>query len=73
MSQGNLVSDFPPHNFAIRLFCDACGHQANLDRSKVPENLTIPELNKRLRCVACRSKQCSIRIIYAGAGGFRHS
>ena len=73
VTEGNCISDFPSDQFAIRLFCDACGHQADLDRSRVPEGLTVPELTKRLRCSACGSRECSIRIIFAGAGGFSHS
>lgn len=73
MSDGNLVTDFPPPMFAIRLFCDSCGHQADLDRSRVPESLAVPELTKRLRCARCGSRRSSIRIIFAGAGGYSHS
>jgi hypothetical protein len=69
----NRLADFPPDQFAIHLFCDSCGHQADLDRTKVPETLTIPALTRRLRCGACGGRDCSIRIIYAGAGGFAHS
>ena len=73
MKGGNRLCEFQAPAFAIRLFCDACGHQADLDRSKVPEAITIPELTRRLRCSACGERECSIRIIYAGAGGFSHS
>jgi hypothetical protein len=73
MTDGNRVADFPAPEFTIRLFCDACGHQADLDRATVPATLTIPELTKRLRCTACGRRACSVRIIYSGAGGFAHS
>ena len=71
--EGNRLSDFPPDQFGIRLFCDTCRHQATLDRAKSPDNLTVPELTRRLRCAKCGGRECSIRIIYSGAGGFRHS
>jgi len=31
---GNQLSDFPPEQFTISLFCDACDHRADLDREK---------------------------------------
>ena len=69
---GNQLSDFPPEQFTISLFCDACDHRADLDREKVPEGMTIQELRHHLRCSACGSRECSLRIIYLGAGGFQH-
>jgi hypothetical protein len=73
VKDGNLVSDFPAPAFTIRLFCDACGHQADLDTTKTAEGVTVQQLTKRLRCTSCGSRECSIRIIYTGAGGFSHS
>ena len=70
---GNQLSDFPSPEFTIHLFCDACGHQANLDREKVPENVSVQELTQRLSGTFLGSRESSIRIIYTGAGGFRHS
>ena len=70
---GNQLSDFPPEQFTISLFCEACDHRADLDRKKVPEGMTIQELRLHLRCSACGSRECSLRIIYSWAGGFRHS
>jgi hypothetical protein len=71
LTDGNVVSDFPALDFAIRLFCYACRHPANLDREHVPADTPIQDVTRRLRCAACGSRECSIRIIYAGAGGFR--
>ena len=71
--EGNQLSDFPPDQFTISLFCDACDHQADLDREKVPDGMTIQELRQHLRCTECGSRDCSLRIIYSGAGGFRHA
>ena len=73
LNDGNSVADFPTPDFTIRLFCDACGHQADLDREKVPGDTLIADLTERLCCTACGSRECSIRIIYSGAGGFSHS
>lgn len=70
--EGNQLSDFPPDQFAIHLFCDACDHRGDLDRQKVPQGMTIQELRKHLRCSECGSRECSLRIIYSGAGGYRH-
>ena len=69
--EGNHLSDFPPEQFTINLFCDACDHRADLDREKVPAGMTIQELRQRLRCSFCGSRECSLRISYSGAGGFR--
>ena len=46
---------------------------AELVTTGLPEGLTVPELTKRLRCSVCGSRECSVRIIFAGAGGFSHS
>ncbi len=67
----NVLSDFPPDQFAIAVTCDHCGHGVWLDRSTVPEGVTIPALRSRLRCTACGWKGASIRIVYVAAGGFR--
>jgi hypothetical protein len=69
--EGNVLSEFPPDQFTISLFCESCDHQAILDREKVPDAMTVHELRKHLRCTACGSRNCSIRIIHTGAGGFR--
>jgi len=69
----NSLTDFPPDQFTISLFCDACDHSADLDREKVPEGMTIQELRQHLRCSACGSRGCSIRIAYTGAGRFKHA
>ena len=52
--------------------CDACGHQSPLDRAKVPDGMTIPQLIQALRCSSCGSRETSIRIVYTGAGGFAY-
>lgn len=70
-SEGNHLSDFPSPDFTIRLFCDACGHQADPDRDKVPAGMTVQQLPQHLRCTECGGRECSTRIIYTGAGGFR--
>lgn len=70
--ESNQLSDFPPDQFTISLFCEACDHRANLDREKVPEDMTVQELRQHLQCSACGSRECSLRIVYTGAGGIRH-
>ena len=37
----NLLTDFRFPDFAIRLFCDACGRQEELDRANVPEDIAV--------------------------------
>lgn len=70
---GNLLPDFPPDEFTIIVFCDSCDHRADLDRDNVPKDMTVQELRRHLRCSDCGSRECSLRITYTGAGGFRHS
>jgi hypothetical protein len=67
----NTPDDFPPGQFELFAFCDACGHSAPIDRARIPA--TIPGLPARLRCTACGGRSCSIRIVYTGAGGYSHS
>ena len=69
---GNTFSDFPPEEFTILAFCEFCGHQSVVDRSSVPEDSVVQDLPGRLRCSACGAKECSIRIVFTGAGGYRH-
>ena len=68
----NTPDAFPPEQFDLIAFCDACGHSAPIDRGRIPPGLTIPELPARLRCAACGGRACSLRIVYTGAGGYRH-
>lgn len=68
---GNTLDDFPAETFIILVFCDACDHTSQLERSKVPDGMTVEELRRALRCSACGSRKASIRIIYTGAGSFR--
>ena len=71
-SPDNTLDDFPAETFTILAFCDACGHQAQLDRTLVPAGVTVQALRMRPRCAACGSRATSLRILYTGAGGFRY-
>lgn len=44
----NTPDAFPPEQFDLIGFCDACGHSAPIDRARIPPGLTIPELPPRL-------------------------
>ena len=68
----NLPEDFPPETFELRGFCDACGYSASVARARIPAGLSVQGLARRLRCTACGSRETGMRIIYTGAGGFRH-
>jgi hypothetical protein len=72
MSTGNTLDAFPAEAFTILVFCDACDRSAPLDRTKVPDDMTVQDLVRVLRCAACGSRKASIRIVYTGAGGFHH-
>ena len=41
--------------------CEACGHKADINVDALPENVTIPEAGRRLRCSRCGGKQISTR------------
>ena len=69
---GITFSDFPPEEFTILGFCESCGHQGVVDRAAFPEKQIVQDLPGRLRCSACDSRECSIRIVFTGAGGYRH-
>jgi len=69
---GNTLDDFPAGAFTILVFCDACEHRSPLDRSKVPDGMSVQNLVQVLRCSACGARKASIRIVYTGAGGFEY-
>ena len=69
VNEENSLSDFPPESCIIMTFCDPCGHQGHLDRTKVPDGVTLQQLPALLRCSKCGAKAGSIRIVYTGAGG----
>lgn len=70
--QANLPDHFPPETFELRGFCDGCGYSAAVSRARIPVGLSVQGLVRRLRCAACGSRETGMRIIYTGAGGFRH-
>ncbi len=69
---GNTLDDFPAESFTLLVFCDVCDRSCPLNRTKVPDGLTVQELVKKLRCSSCGSRKASIRIVYTGAGDFRY-
>jgi hypothetical protein len=71
-ANGNTLADFPPDQFTIWAICNACGYQVALEREGLPEGLVVQELPRRLRCGSCGGRDCGIRIVYSGAGGFRY-
>lgn len=66
----NPLADFPPESFTILAFCEACGHSAAVDRSRLPPGLNTQSLASRLRCRECGARSATIRVVYTGAGGF---
>ena len=59
----DTLDDFPAETFTILIFCDACDRSAPLDRSKVPDGMTVQQLIRALRCSSCSSRETSIRIV----------
>jgi hypothetical protein len=68
----NLPEDFPPESFSFFAFCDDCGHSAAVERARIPEGTSLQRMRHQLRCSACGSRSVGLRIVYTGAGGFRH-
>jgi hypothetical protein len=71
MAAPNKLSDFDPLKFTIVGFCSDCHHDAPVPR--INEDMEIPTLIDKLSCSQCGSGNCSIRIIYTGAGGFAYA
>jgi hypothetical protein len=46
---------------AVSATCEACGHTTDVNVDAVPENVTVPETGRRLRCGHCGGKQISAR------------
>ncbi len=66
------VDDFDAAKFTIYAYCGACGHSAAVDPEKVGPDVEVRTLPARLRCTECGSRDCSIRIVYTGAGEFEY-
>jgi hypothetical protein len=68
----NILADFPPDRFRMLGACNTCIHTGWLDRSKTSETMDIEDLRNRITCRACGSRDCGIRIVYDGSGGYRY-
>ena len=68
----NTLSEFPSELFSFAGVCDSCHRTDWVDRSQLPEEMTIDALRDRLTCQGCRSRGCGIRIVYTGAGEFEY-
>jgi hypothetical protein len=71
-TNANLPAEFPPKQFTLFAFCEACGHSAAIARERIPPGVSVQALPDRLRCGACGTRQASIRLVYTGAGGFQY-
>jgi hypothetical protein len=67
----NPLSDFPGDHFNIVAFCDY-GHSAALDLSALPPKMTTDQLQTRLRCRECGSREVSLGIIWHDGVAFPH-
>jgi hypothetical protein len=72
----NRIGDFDSDKFTLYVFCDECHHSKGLPfwwlREKYGSDTTLNRIQSGLRCEPCDSRNCSIRIVYTGAGGFSH-
>ncbi len=73
MTTLNQIKDFDPETNAIIAYCQECRHSATLNLELLQQELTIPELRRRLRCTECGAREAEIRITYIAAGGYRYS
>lgn len=60
----NTLFDFPADQFRILGACDSCDHAEWLNQGKLPDEMRIDVLRKRVTCQACSSRDCGIRIMY---------
>ena len=62
-------------DFRIDVYCE-CGRMAHLSQRDLlgtwPDNLMIGEIARHLRCQICGRRGPSIRVLYVGAGEYRH-
>lgn len=68
----NFLADFPPEDFTLLAFCDACGRQVLAHCGRVRPSVTIQGHRQRLRGSACGSHQIQLRVVYTTSGGFRY-
>lgn len=46
---------------AIIVWCEACGHHADVNVDDIPGDVLVPQLARGYRCSACGSRQVSTR------------
>ena len=68
----NTLSDFPPDQYTLMAYCEACDHASRIVVKKLPGDLTVDRLRQSLRCGACGHKGAEIRIIFSGSGEFHY-
>jgi len=68
MKGTSVHPNFPSDQFTIFFFCQACGRDGRLDGDRIPPDVTVQEIPKRLHCSRCGAEAGSIRGIYIGAG-----
>ncbi len=47
---------------AVTVFCDPCGHHADLPLDRFPNAFPIPDIAVRVRCSACGSKRIVVHL-----------
>ena len=68
----NTLAEFPADQFRILAACEACDHTAWLDRRKLTDDMSIDALRERVTCQSCGSRECGIRTVHVGSGGFEY-
>lgn len=64
--RADTLSHFPPDRFSISVHCE-CGHSGDLDTSALSPDLSLDELQRRLRCRECGSRDIQMRISWSAA------
>ncbi len=65
----NTLVDFPADRFSLLVYCCDCQRRPELDHSRLPGAMTIPELQAHLVCSACGSRSTMLHIIWHGGRG----
>ena len=54
------------NRYRLHASCEACGHHRDLDIGELAHRfgsmIPVPEIRSRLRCTACRSRECGVHV-----------
>ena len=68
----NTLADFPPDEYTIMAFCEACDREARVPVERLPRDLRLSQLRESLRCQECGHRGAEIRILYTAGGEYHY-